>query len=181
MLSGIKSLSQKHQSSVVLWPACLRCPIFSCRGFLVHGFLFLLALINWKKTKPGRDLLCRCRLLWFTRSIYLITPFYVCLGNKSICDQIGITTIIYINTNKMLHTTPQTPHGHTLISHFPHISIGSAWDHILKPTNLPSRLMKATVKTAAFHMWFNLMSHPECLTLSGNATFCYSQSSLSSH
>lgn len=117
MLSGIKNLSQKHRSSVVLWPTCLRCPFFSCRGFLLHGFLFLLVPIDWKKNKPGLDLLCRCRLLWFTRSIYLISPFYVSLGNKSICDQIGITTIIYINTNKMLHTTPQTPHGHTLISH----------------------------------------------------------------
>lgn len=118
MLSGIKSLSQKHQSSVVLWPACLRCSVFFCRGFLGHGFLFLLVLINWKKPhKPGPELLCRWRLLWFTRSIYLISPFCVCLGNTSICDQIGITTIIYIYTNRMLHTTPQTPHGHTLISH----------------------------------------------------------------
>lgn len=120
MLSGIKSLSQKHHSSVVLWPACLRCPFFLQRIFTSW---FPLPTCSdqmkqkKKKTKSGCDLLCRCRLLWFNRSIYLINPFYVSLGNKSICDQIGITTIIYINTNEMLHTTPQTPHGHTLISH----------------------------------------------------------------
>lgn len=41
MLSGIKGLSQKHQFSVVLRPACLRCPIFFCRGFLVFRSSYL--------------------------------------------------------------------------------------------------------------------------------------------
>lgn len=31
--------------------------------------------------------------------------------------------------------------------------------------------MKASAETAAFHMWFKLMSHPERLTLAGHAAF----------
>lgn len=89
------------------------------------------------------------------------------------CDEIGIITIIYINTNKTLHETPRTPHGHTLISHT--FSTHFYWlclrPHIKTHQSSQYRLMKASAETAAFHMWFKLTSHPECLTLAAHAAF----------
>lgn len=92
---------------------------------------------------------------------------------KVFCDEIGITTVIYIKTNKMLCKTPQTSHGYTPISHT--FSTHFCWlclrPHIKTHQSSQYRLMKASAETAAFHMWFKLMSHPECLTLAGHAAF----------
>lgn len=85
------------------------------------------------------------------------------------CDEIGITT----NTKKILQENPWTPHGYILISHT--FSTHFYWlclrPHIKTHQSSQYRLMKALAETAAFHMWFKLMSHPECLTLAGHAAF----------
>lgn len=73
----------------------------------------------------------------------------------------------------MLHESPWTPHGYILISHT--FSTHFYWlclrPHIKTHQSSQYRLMKASAETAAFHMWFKLMSHPECLTLAGHAAF----------
>lgn len=92
---------------------------------------------------------------------------------KILCEEIGIIPGFSINTNKMLHGTARTPHGYTLISHT--FSTHFYWlclqPHIKTHQSSQHRLMKASAETAAFHMWFKLMSHPECLTLAGHAAF----------
>lgn len=85
------------------------------------------------------------------------------------CDEVGIIT----NTKKILHESPWTPHEYILISHT--FSTHFYWlclrPHIKTHQSSQYRLMKASAETAAFHMWFKLMSHPESLTLAGHAAF----------
>jgi len=97
-------------------------------------------------------------------------------------DETGISTIIII-ANKTRHETPRTPHGYTLLSHtFSTHFYWLCWRlHIKTHQSSQDRLMKASAETAAFHMWFKLMSHPECLILAGHASFKFSQSSLASY
>ena len=134
---------------------------------------------RYKKTPPSSLLLTPGDLLPFSwKGVWRVpklhrqqSSFQPNLWTEQAGPQHWVTPV-YINRKKS-QPRAQDPPGRALISHtFSPDSYWLGWKpHIKTHQSFHLSLMKASTETAALHMWFQLISHPDSLTLAGWAAF----------
>lgn len=81
MLSGIKGLRQKHQSSMALWPATL-----TCLRFFAEGFQFMVPslYLSWstKEQQKKGDMILQDAQVPVIHPIYLSEHSFLCMPGK---------------------------------------------------------------------------------------------------